>query len=135
MEERQKVVLYGNSLVLAGMGTSLKAFPDIDVIELGVPSENTISELCALHAQVVLFDLATLPPDFLLSLMQEKPKSLLIGLDAAGDRLLLLSGQQAHSLTTTRLVQIIEALSQKPFIAALPHNFPTEPSSPPDSSA
>jgi hypothetical protein len=132
MGERHLVVLYGNSLVLAGMGTSLKAFPDIDVIELGDPSDDTIRELCALQATVVLFDLAVLPPDFLLSLLQEKPKSLLIGLDAAGDRLLLLSGQQAHSLTTGRLLQVIETLSQRTFVAATAENRAPDPQLPTD---
>jgi len=32
MGNRQRVVLYGDSLVLAGMGASLKAYPGIELI-------------------------------------------------------------------------------------------------------
>jgi len=129
MEEQQKVALYGNSLVLAGMGASLKALPDVEVVELGVASENAIHALCSLNAQVVIFDLAILSPDILLTLLEEKPKSMLIGLDAAGERMLLLYGQRSHSLTTTRLVHVIETLSQKNILPAPPPEPPVIPPS------
>jgi hypothetical protein len=110
MRERQKVVLYGNSLVLAGMKTSLAAYPSFDVITLDISPSLTVHDLCALQASVVIFDLATVPLEFPLALLNAQPHLALIGLDAAGDRLLLFSGQQARKLTTGQLVQMIETL-------------------------
>jgi len=49
---------------------------------------------------------------------------LLIGVDAAGDRLLVLSGQQARSLTTDDLLQMIETLPQSPVARGPSDNSP-----------
>ena len=108
MEERQKVVLYGNSLVLAGIEASLKAYPGIELICLDVQPPAEVQQLCALSPAAVIFDLGAVPPEFPFSLLREQPDLLVIGVDAAGDKLLVLSGQQAHSLTTETLVQVIE---------------------------
>jgi hypothetical protein len=112
MGEPQKVLLYGNSLVLAGMEVSLLAYPSLFVMTLDISPEITPRDLCDLRPSVIIFDLATVAPDFPLSLLREQPELMLIGLDAAGDKLLLFSGQQAHTLTTDQLVQMIESLPQ-----------------------
>jgi len=112
MRERQRVVLYGNSLVLAGVGASLKAYPGLEVISLDIPPAAMPQELGALCPTVVIFDLGSIPPEFPFSLLRQQPDLVLIGLDAAGDRLLLLSGQQARALTTDDLVKVIETLPE-----------------------
>jgi hypothetical protein len=112
MRERQRVVLYGNSLVLASVGASLKAYPGLEVISLDTPPAAMPQELGALCPTVVIFDLGSVPPEFPFSLLREQPDLVLIGLDAAGDKLLLLSGQQARALTTDQLVQVIETLPE-----------------------
>jgi hypothetical protein len=114
MEERQRVVLYGNSLVLAGVGASLKAYPGIELICLDAQPPAAAQELCALSPAAVIFDLGAVPPEFPFSLLREQPDLVLIGVDAAGDKLLVLSGQQAHSLTTEALVQVIEGRAHSP---------------------
>jgi hypothetical protein len=43
----------------------------------------------------------------------EQPELRLVGLDAAGDKSLLLSGRQARSMTTGQLVQIIETPAEQ----------------------
>ncbi len=112
MEERQKVILCGNSLVLAGIGTSLQAYPSLEVIVVNISSVAETHNLRDLRASVVIFDIATVPPEFPHSLLREQPELMLIGLDAAGDKLLLFSGQQSRTLTTDQLVQMIESLPQ-----------------------
>jgi hypothetical protein len=62
MRERQKVVLYGNSLVLAGMKTSLAAHPSFDMITLDISPSLTVRDLCALQAPVILSDCSTRVP-------------------------------------------------------------------------
>ena len=114
MGERQRVVLYGNSLVLAGAAASLKAYPSIELICLAAHPPAEMGQLWALRPAVVILDLGAVPPDLPISLLREQPKLLLIGVDAAGDKLLVLSGQQARSLTTQALVQVIEGRAHSP---------------------
>lgn len=127
MEAHSRVVLYGKSLVLAGVEASLKAYPSLEVISLDAGGGTTIQELCAYHASVLIFDVAAVPPEFPFSLLCEQPELMLVGLDAAGDKSLLLSGRQARSMTTGQLVQIIETEPGQALSAVL--NFPEKGSS------
>jgi hypothetical protein len=113
MEGHLKVILYGKSLVLAAVEASLKAYPALEVISLEATDGLTIQELCAYHADVLIFDVAAVPPEFPFSLLCEQPELRLVGLDAAGDKSLLLSGRQARSMTTGQLVQIIETPAEQ----------------------
>jgi hypothetical protein len=114
MGKRQRVVLYGDSLVLAGTAASLGTYPGIELICLDAQPPAAAQELCALCPTAVIFDLGAVPPEFPFSLLREQPDLVLIGMDAAGDKLLVLSGQQAHSLTTEALVQVIEGRAHSP---------------------
>jgi hypothetical protein len=122
METHSRVVLYGKTLVLAGVEASLRAYPTLEVISLDVCDGVTIQELCAYHADVLIFDVAAVPPEFPFSLLCEQPELRLVGLDAAGDKSLLLSGRQARSMTTGQLVQIIETEPEQ--APSLVLNFP-----------
>lgn len=119
MEPQSRVLLYGKSLVLAGLGASLRAYTSLEVIPLDAGSGVTLQELCAYHAAALIFDVAAVPPEFPFSLLREQPELTLIGLDAAGDKFLLLSGRQAHSITTGQLVQIIETPAEEALSAVL----------------
>jgi hypothetical protein len=107
-DSRQNVLLYGDSLVLAGMQASLKTYPSLKVMCLNAQPGADAQALCALDPAVIIFDLAAVTPDFPFALLREQPHLLLIGIDPAGDKLLVLSGQQAHSFTTNDLLQVIE---------------------------
>jgi hypothetical protein len=67
MRERQKVVLHrGNLLVLAGMKTSLAAYPSFDVNVLAISPSLTFRDLYALQAPVILSDCSMrVPPSTL----------------------------------------------------------------------
>jgi hypothetical protein len=114
MGEQQRVVLYGNSLVLASVGASLKAYPGIELVCLDACPPAEMQQLWALRPAVVILDLGAVPPDLPFSLLGEQPDLVLIGVDAAGDKLLVLSGQQAHSLTTETLVHVIKDRAHSP---------------------
>ncbi len=106
MEKRKRVILYGRSVILGALCSSLAGYAGLEVMPLEPPLPAP-RELAALGAEVILFDLSTVAPETLYTLLHAQSDLLLIGLDAAGDRLLLLSGQKAHALTTTELVQVI----------------------------
>jgi hypothetical protein len=107
------VLLYGKSLILGAVGASLQQYPHLEIVSLALPLPE-VRELRALCPTVVIFDLGSVPPEFPFLLLREQADLLLIGMDAAGDKMLLLSGQQARALTTDDLVQVIEMLPEAP---------------------
>ncbi len=104
-------MLYGNTLVLAGIEASLSLYANLEVITLDALCVDAADKLLALNPTVVIFDLGSPLPKTSLSVLDEQSDLLLIGVDAAGDKLLILSGRQSHSLNTANLVQVIERRS------------------------
>ena len=106
MKERLKVLLYGDTLVLAALQASLAAHAEFDVTGLNgmAPNEQT---LCALRPNVIIFDLGAVQPAFHYALVEQLPDLLLVGIDASTNRVLVWSGQQLHELSTVDLVEVI----------------------------
>ena len=106
MKERLKVLLYGDTLVLAALQASLAAHAEFDVTGLNgmAPNEQT---LCALRPNVILFDVEALQPPFHYALVEKLPGLLLVGIDASTNRVLIWSGQQLQELSTGDLVEVI----------------------------
>lgn len=103
---RQKILIFGNSLVLAGMRASLEACPGLEVIALdGLSSE---AELLAPDVSVVVFDMGAIQSEFLLTRIQAQPDLLLIGIDPESHEVLL-SGQDAGSIALTQILQIVRS--------------------------
>jgi len=108
MPTRRKVVLYGDSLVLAGIGQSLERYSRFEVLSLDASSEDAARELDVCCPAAVIVDLSIMPTELAFSLLDEHPDLLLIGLNPGGNGLVVLSGQQARSLTTEDLARLIE---------------------------
>jgi DNA-binding NarL/FixJ family response regulator len=107
MPTRCKVVLYGDSVMLAGVGQSLERYPNLEVVSLDASGADAPRELAAIHPEAVILDLSIVTTDFI-ALLHAHADLLLVGLDPSGDRLLVLSGQQARSLTMGDLARLIE---------------------------
>jgi hypothetical protein len=108
MPNRCRVVLYGDSLVLAGVGRSLERYPRFEVVPLDVSSANAPQELDALCPATLILDLSVVSTTLAFSLLDGHPDLLLIGLDPGGNGLVVLSGQQARQLTTAYLAHLID---------------------------
>jgi hypothetical protein len=102
-----KVVLYGNSLALWGVGASLEGDPGLDVVRVdaGEASAETLREL---QADVVVFDLATAQPD-VVGLWRRDPPVLPIGVDLLKQQAVVFSGESSRASTTDDLVRVIES--------------------------
>lgn len=91
------VVLYGNSVFLAGIAAELK--------------ERTQFELLTIDGgrldAAVIFDLAAAQPDFAISLLRDQPGLRLVGLDPALDQVLLISAHESRVGTMTDLLGVI----------------------------
>ncbi len=101
------MVLYGNSLVMSTIGASLRAHSGLELVRLEPGAPDAAQRLLALHPDVVLFDLATAEPDFAVTLLKQHSKLLLIGVDLANARMLVLSGHESNVLTVDDLLHVI----------------------------
>jgi hypothetical protein len=108
MEKRVRVLLYGDTLVLAGLRASLAAYPALEVVFLDAPAASE-EELCALQPNVIIFDVGAVQPAFQYALVEMLPALLLVGIDPASHRVLAWAGQQLPELSTRDLVEIIKA--------------------------
>jgi len=115
MEDQHVVVLYGNSLFMAGVEASLRGQPGLDVVRIDTTLPNVAQRLDALHPDVIIFDLTTSNSPFSdlhfpSSILQEHPGLSLIGLDLNSNQVLVLSGQQHTVLAADDLAQVIQTL-------------------------
>ena len=107
MEKRKRVVVYGNSLSMAGFVASLKADTTIDVICVNLDSHDAQQSLDENDLVAIVFDLSDPPhPDF--TLLRDRPGLLLIGVDATRDEILILSSHPARALTMADLFSVIQ---------------------------
>ena len=102
------VVLYGNSLVVSSIAASLADQPHLTLCRLETPVPDLAQRIASLVPDVLIFDLAAAHPDYAITLLQEYPRLLLIGVDVASARTLVLSGRQSQALTIDDLIHVIE---------------------------
>jgi hypothetical protein len=105
MNERT-VLLCGRSLLLSGVAASLEQCPGLHTAQAADWSDagRLISEQ---PPDVLIFDLADRCEGHILSLLLANPTLLIIGLDPERNRAVLVSGQQAQSLTLNQIQQIV----------------------------
>jgi hypothetical protein len=103
------VILYGNSLAVSSVGASLRECEGLHVLRLGTGMPDSVSELTRLQPDVVIFDLTATQPNFPVALLRTKPGLVLVGVDLRTAKVLVLSGQTCHVLTTDDLLQVIDS--------------------------
>ena len=107
MDNQHKVLVYGNSLVLAGVQATFQGYPGFETVALDQPTSQT--ELLGLNPTVVVFDMADLESEFLLAQMQELPGLLMIGVDPESHEVLL-TGQAVCAISVEQITQIVRGL-------------------------
>ena len=105
MEKVQRVIVYGNTVALAGIGASLNLDLGCEVIAPAWPMDR--QELCRLDPDVLVFELDAVPGEFLYALSREIPGLLLIGIDPETNRATFWAGQEAIGFTTYDLSRAI----------------------------
>lgn len=102
------LVLYGNSLFLAGIHAELKFRTPLKLAMIEADCPDAVDLIRAQGPTAILFDLAAAQPDFAISLLRERPNVLLIGVDPSSDELLLLSSQHATALSVADLLELVD---------------------------
>jgi hypothetical protein len=98
------VVLYGNSIALAGVGASLGARPGLRIVQATAAAD----VLSTLDPDVIVFDLAAAQPD-VVALWRLCPNVLPIGVDMLEHRAVVFSERSSRALTTDDLLRVIES--------------------------
>lgn len=108
MKKQRCVVLYGNSLFMAGVEASLKDRPDWKVIRVDTALDNAREQLRQLRPDVVIFNMDTPHEQFVLSFLKEHPGLPLLGLGLTSDTVVVFSSQPYKVLTVADLTRVIQ---------------------------
>ena len=106
-ENRRRVVLYGDSLILAGVRASLESCPDLQVLFLDRSLQEPLDAIGAWCPATFVFDMDAVQPDFQLSLLQQ-PGLLLVGIDPKTHQALVWSGREEAAVVAADLISLID---------------------------
>jgi len=107
MDKRKRIILLGDSLVIAGIRASLTSNNNFEVFNLNVGIDLR-NELFASQANIVIFETTLLQTNMQEILMQYQPHALLIGIDPSSNHVLLLEGKRMSDVSLNDLVEIIQ---------------------------
>ena len=105
-ENQRRVILYGDSLILAGVRASLETCPDLQILLLDPSQDKPLEAIRSCCPATFIFDLGAVQPDFQLSLLQQ-PGLLLVGINPETHQALVWSGRQAAAAAAADLVDVI----------------------------
>lgn len=100
------VILYGNSVFLAGIRADLEARGQLDLVTIETGCPDAAALIRERRPAAILFDLAAAQPDFAIALLRDRPELILVGVDPSTDALLVLSGRQERPLSAGELVRL-----------------------------
>lgn len=110
MEERQLIALYGNSLFLVGLESSLNKTAQFDVVRIDADLLSTARHPEALCPNVVIFDHADVHLNIwpnVIQLFKENPGVIAIGFDLTSSNVTILSSKSHAALSVEDLVEAI----------------------------
>jgi hypothetical protein len=116
MEKPRWVVVFNNSLYMAGIAASLKADPTLEVhsIDLDHPCPRQI--LDEIDIAAIVFDLCNPPACLDIALLSKRPGLVLIGVDLTKDEMLVLSSHPSQALRIADLVNVIHQNETSPSV-------------------
>ena len=107
MEDRRRILLYGDTLILDSVGAVLRTQAGFEVISLSPPLPG-LTQVEALGPDAVLFDLETTRPETVFFLLETQPGLLLLGISPDGNVMRLWSGRELREVSGKELKEIIE---------------------------
>ncbi len=106
-EERQQIIVYGDSVILAGVRANLETHPDLEILVFDRPLDDPAKALRSFCPATVIFDLKAIPPDFPSSFLRQ-PDLVLIGIDPETHQALVWSGRQFSELSMQEFFELIQ---------------------------
>jgi hypothetical protein len=117
MEKQVRVALYGCSLLISGLAASLKAVPELAVVQIQPGDPDAGQRLQASRAEVIVFDIDAAPQDLVLEQFRAHPEQHLLVLDQGSDHLMALSCQVIPCLTIEGFLQLIRRYEPDRFVS------------------
>lgn len=111
MPPSRRIVLYGNSIALAGIAVNCANQPGLEIVSIDVQDPEARQRLQELAADVIIFDLAAQPSDAI-TLFKSHSHLVLVGVDQASGQVLVLSGQHAAALSAKDLINLVNKQEQ-----------------------
>lgn len=108
MDDRQIIVLFGDSLLMDTVEAGLGDCPDIGVMRVHPSVPNLVDRLISIQPDLVIFDWDGPHCQFVLPFLREQPGTPLLGLDITCSRAIALYSQQHEVLTARALADLIK---------------------------
>jgi chemotaxis response regulator CheB len=108
MENRQIVVLFGDSLLIDTVEASLGDNQEWGVVRIHTNVTDVGERLKSLCPDLVIFDWDAPHSEFVVSLLRDQPGIPLLGLDVTCSKVVVLSSRQYIALTAHDLIQVIQ---------------------------
>jgi hypothetical protein len=111
MSKQTRILLYGNSVVLGGIGAGLRAEGRFEVVGLPRCLPDT-SDVEALAPDVIVFDIETPGSAAAFSTLESHPNLIILGVSPDDNIVQLWSGRPYRELSIKDLTDLIEAGSR-----------------------
>lgn len=114
MSSNKKVLIFGRSLNLAGIGACLMLNKVLNVEFIDLQDPGFLEYLSEINSDVILFDLGNPPSVLNFRLLQRQPGLLLIGVDPISNDVLIFRSQHSQVMSTDDLNQLISYQTNQP---------------------
>lgn len=107
------VLLYGQSILMVGVETQLRGYPELSVVAAAA-DRACLPELIDAHrANVLLYDMSVTAPDLVLPLLRSHPDLIAIGMDPSSDQHLLLTGRSVAACDIGNLLDVVRKAARE----------------------
>jgi len=106
MDEKKRIIILGESVVMAGIRASLNTKTDFEVITLKI-NDKLLSEMFDLQPCIVIFEVGSIDNRIPEVLIQHQNSIFMLGIDPENNQALLWQGTQLGSVSVDDLVEII----------------------------
>jgi hypothetical protein len=107
MKNKRTVLLFGESLIIATIGTFLHNREELEVVHLEAELPGSHDAIQRISPDVILFDVATVRMETALSFLEDQPNLRLIGINLSSGTMLVLCGHHTRAMTADDLFQTI----------------------------
>jgi hypothetical protein len=105
---RQRILLFGNSVILGSIGIYLQRCPQFEVMTLAAPLQE-VQDFDNVNPDILLFDLETIHTEAVFSALKTNPSLLLIGISPDVNLVKIWSGRQLRDLSINGLLEMIKS--------------------------
>lgn len=108
MDQKRIVVLYGDSLFMDAVETSLDQFKELGLVRIYTSVTDVGKRLQSLGPDLVIFDINSSQIQFIIPFLKDQPDTPLLGLDITSSKITVICSQSHIVHTTSDLTWVIQ---------------------------